>query len=217
MILVILLAWLYTSLGNLPQVDWMLYGVQPVVIAIILQAMIRLGRTAYKNLVTLIAAAIAPVLYFMNFPPLLALICACAGVIVPAANLVKGSNHIVSITELPLFDQGRPFTGSAQPINLATLFLTSLKIGSVLYGSGYVLLAFLQSDFIEGLGLLTEQQLLEAVAVGRFTPGPVFTTATFIGYIVAGLPGAIVAPFGIFLPSLSSSLSATPSSRKSAA
>jgi chromate transporter len=87
------------------------------------------------------------------------------------------------------------------PVSLTTLFLTFLKIGAVLYGSGYVLLAFLRNDLVERLGWLTDKQLLDAVAIGQVTPGPVFTTATFIGYVVAGAPGAALATLGIFLPS----------------
>jgi chromate transporter len=83
---------------------------------------------------------------------------------------------------------------------LTTLFLTMLKIGSVLYGSGYVLFAFLRGDFVSRLGWLTEQQLLDAVAVGQLTPGPLFTSATFVGYLVAGLPGAALATVAIFTP-----------------
>lgn len=88
----------------------------------------------------------------------------------------------------------------ADSMGLSTLFLTFLKIGSVLYGSGYVLLAFLETNFVERFNVLTSQQILDAVAVGQFTPGPVFTTATFIGYLIQGTPGAVLATIGIFLP-----------------
>ena len=87
------------------------------------------------------------------------------------------------------------------PFSLVGLFLIFLKIGSVLYGSGYVLLAFLRADFVERLGWLTDRQLLDAVAIGQFTPGPLFTTATFIGYLLGGVPAALLASIGIFLPS----------------
>ena len=89
----------------------------------------------------------------------------------------------------------------AVPFSLGVLFLTFLKIGAVLYGSGYVLLAFLHADFVERLGWLTEGQLLDAIAIGQVTPGPLFTSATFIGYLLAGIPGALLSTLGIFLPS----------------
>jgi len=91
-------------------------------------------------------------------------------------------------------------TGAAVPFSQTLLFFTFFKIGAVLYGSGYVLLAFVRSEFVERLGWLTDQQLLDAVVVGQFTPGPVFTTATFIGFLVGGFAGAILATIGIFLP-----------------
>jgi chromate transporter len=92
-------------------------------------------------------------------------------------------------------------TIAAQPFGLGTLFFTFLKIGSVLYGSGYVLLAFLRADFVERLGWLTDQQLIDSIAIGQFTPGPLFTTATFIGYLLGGVPASLLASLGIFLPS----------------
>ncbi len=107
-----------------------------------------------------------------------------------ATNLIPGASSLVN-TLLQAND----------PVNLLRLFAIFLKIGSVLYGSGYVLLAFLRNDLVVRTGWLTDQQLLDAVAVGQFTPGPVFTTATFIGYLVAGVPGALLATVGIFLPS----------------
>lgn len=94
-----------------------------------------------------------------------------------------------------------PLAQTFIPISLGTLFLTFLKLGGLLYGSGYVLLAFLRGDFVDSYGWITSQQLLDAVAIGQFTPGPLSTTATFIGYLVADVPGAIVATAGIFLPS----------------
>jgi len=109
-------------------------------------------------------------------------------------------NHVS--TFLPWFGAAAAAPlAQAVPVSLSGLFLIFLKIGAVLYGSGYVLLAFLRNDLVVNLGWLTDQQLLDAVAIGQFTPGPVFTTATFVGFVVAGWPGAILATVGIFLPS----------------
>jgi chromate transporter len=109
----------------------------------------------------------------------------------------------VSLTAIPAFGKLGLLLGTALaavPVSLPRLFLSFLKIGAIVFGSGYVLLAFLRTEFIERLHWLTEKQLIDAVAVGQFTPGPVFTTATFIGYLVAGVPGALLATIGIFLP-----------------
>lgn len=199
MLIVIVIAWLYTIFERTPPAEWMLYGVQPVVIVIILQAMINLGKTAFKNPATISAGIVALVLYLLGYSPILVLI--LASLIVPIVSQAARLKDLFPIILLPSLPHWKIAAETAQPFSLMTLFLTFLKIGSVLYGSGYVLLAFLESDFVHNLGWLTEQQLLEAVAVGQFTPGPVFTTATFIGYIIAGLPGAVVATIGIFLPS----------------
>jgi chromate transporter len=156
-----------------------LYGIKPVIIAVVFQALWGFGRTALKNtLLWIVAVSAAALNYFGANEPVLLL---CAGAIVAA---FRRSKHVLSV----------------DPFSLGMMFLSFLKIGSVLYGSGYVLLAFLRSDFVERLGWLTEAQLLDAVAVGQITPGPVFTTATFIGYTLGGTPAALLATVGIFLP-----------------
>jgi chromate transporter len=160
--LVFTLAWAYVRFGKLPQTQSLLYGVKPVIIAVVLQALWALSQSA------LIARR-------SSSPS--------AAVIVPALSTVGLASAV-----------------GAAGVQLSTLFLVFLKIGSVLFGSGYVLLAFLRADLVERLHWMTEAQLLDAIAVGQVTPGPVFTTATFIGYILAGSSGAVVATIGIFAP-----------------
>jgi chromate transporter len=184
MLLVLTLAALYKRYGGTPSAAAALYGIIPVIIAIVAQALWALGRTAVKS-AWLAAIGVA----------VLAL--ALAGVNVLAL-LLGGGVVMMLLRALPL--DGRA-AAVLEPVSLTTLFFTFLKIGAVLYGSGYVLLAFLRHDFVDRLGWLTDRQLLDAVAVGQFTPGPVFTTATFIGYLLAGLPGALLATLAIFLPS----------------
>lgn len=199
MLMVTLLAWSYTLYGSTPQADWLLYGVKPVVIAIILQALIGLGRKAVKSPRYYVIGLLVVGAYFLGANILLLL--AVGGLIVMLIeNLTSLRSLLRSVLILPplglaLLQQSSP------AFDLRTLFLTFLKIGSVLYGSGYVLLAFLRADFVTRLGWLTDQQLIDAVAIGQITPGPVFTTATFIGYILGGIPGAALATLGIFLPS----------------
>jgi chromate transporter len=194
------LAWSYQQYGSAPQLTWVLYAVKPVVIAIIIKALWFLGKQAIKNPLTGLAAASVLVLNLLGFDSMILLF--TAGLLVM---LIKNFKNLkvtppglrgllpVTLTSIPLV--------VSQAIILPTLFLTFLKIGSVLYGGGYVLLAFLRSDFVIRLGWLTEKQLIDAVAVGQVTPGPLFTTATFIGYVLAGVPGAILSTVGIFLPS----------------
>jgi chromate transporter len=192
-------AWLYVSYGTTPAGEWLLYGVKPVVAAVILQAVWSLGRAVFHvRALPLLAAAV------------FALSLAGAGEIA----LLLGSGALVALIRgggerlrpsrkwaiaLPLGGVG-PALATVTPYSPLTLFLMFLKIGATLYGSGYVLLAFLQQDFIDRLGWLTNRQLLDAVAVGQFTPGPVSSTATFVGFVVGGVPGAILATIGIFLP-----------------
>ena len=201
-VLVTLMAAVYARYGSLPQVAGILYGIKPAVIAIILQALWSLSRTAIKTKLLAVIGVIAVVLNVVGIAPLLVLgiagIAACA----PAW---FNKQRAVMVSAIPSFGRCGLLLGTAvgattAPVSLVRLFLSFLKIGAVVFGSGYVLLAFLRAVFIDHLHWLTEKQLLDAVAVGQFTPGPVFTTATFIGYLVAGIPGAFISTVGIFLP-----------------
>lgn len=194
-----LLAWAYVQYGSTPQGEALLYGIKPVIIAIVLQALIRLGRAAIKGPLLAVIGAAALLLYLLGVNELLLLF--GGGLVMVSAQAIR-QGSVWSGTFLPLLGVGglARLVESA-PVRLDQLFFIFLKVGAVLYGSGYVLLAFLRNDFVLRLGWLTDQQLLDAVAIGQFTPGPVFTTATFIGYILAGVPGAVLATLGIFLPS----------------
>lgn len=193
------LAWLYVQYGKLPEVEGLLRGVKPVVIVIVFQALWGLGRTLLKRTAVIVVAVTGAGLNAFGVRELAVLF---------------GSGAVLALWNLAFRDRGATRFGalfawpglliaSSQAVASVTLngiFWSFAKIGSVLFGSGYVLLAFLRADFVERLGWLTEAQLLDAVAVGQVTPGPTFTSATFIGYVLAGFPGALVATVGIFLP-----------------
>jgi chromate transporter len=194
-------AWAYVQFGKLPETAAILYGVKPIIIAVVLQALLGLGRTAVKTRWLAAIGLAALVLSFLRVNELVVLF--GAGLLTAAVLWVKrykqGGSRVPSfVSPLSLIT----FFAVAQslPFGLWPLFLFFLKVGSVLFGSGYVLLAFLRGDLVERWGWLTNAQLLDAVAVGQVTPGPVFTTATFIGYVLAGPKGAFVATVGIFLP-----------------
>lgn len=196
-------AWAYVRYGSLPEVAGVLYGVKPVIIAIVLQALWSLGRTAIKTKFLAFVAAAAVALTFLRVHELLVLF--GAGVIVGLARISarqirSGHSLLLPISSSPLALFLQASTATAAPFALWPLFLFFLKVGAVLYGSGYVLLAFIRADLVERWHWLTETQLLDAIAVGQVTPGPVFTTATFIGYVLGGTQGALVATVGIFLP-----------------
>jgi chromate transporter len=214
MLIVLAFAWLYVRYGSLPQTTWLLYGIKPVVIAIIAQALWGLGRTVMKSVWPIALAALVFVLYLLGINVLLLLLGGglLFGIVRWLRSRQKGAVLSIGLpfSLIGLAQTARMFTVTepltsitlaAIPISLPILFLAFLKIGAVLYGSGYVLLAFLHTDFVSGLGWLTDRQLLDAISVGQFTPGPVFTTATFIGYLVAGWQGALLATLAIFLPS----------------
>jgi chromate transporter len=198
MLIVLALASVYVAYGQLPQVGAVLYGLKPVIMAIVLQALWQLSKAAIKDMWLALLGIIGLALSFAGVNELVILF--ATGIVVALANWAihaRKKNTTAAIIPLVLFQTAGVSAGSA---TLTGIFLFFLKIGSVLFGSGYVLLAFLRADLVERYGWLTNQQLLDAVAVGQVTPGPVFTTATFIGYVLAGVPGAVVATVGIFLP-----------------
>lgn len=199
------LAWAYVEYGETPAFESVLYGVVPVVVAIIAHALTGLLRTVlgFRKaarprwwLVGLAGAALAA--YFLGVNELAIL--ASGAALAALAYLVRHPPRRHGAGVAALLMAPVSWAGGEQD-RLLTLFLTMLKIGAVLYGSGYVLIAFLRGDFVNRLGWVTEQQLVDAIAVGQVTPGPVFTTATFLGYLVAGPLGAFVATVGIFAPS----------------
>jgi chromate transporter len=198
MLIVLFLAWVYVRFGATPQVEWLLYGIKPVVIAIIAQALWSLGQKAVKGAATAAVAVIVIILYFMGINEI-ALLFGGGLIVMLVMNYRRLRRRMAGIF-IPLSTAGILSYVSIQ-FSLLQLFLTFLKIGAVLYGSGYVLLAFLRADFVVRFGWLTDQQLMDAIAIGQVTPGPVFTTATFIGFVLGGMPGALLATLAIFLPS----------------
>ena len=199
MTLVWILAAIYDRALTLPQIEGLLYGIKPFILLIIVKALWKLATKAVKDLTTAIAAIAVIIAFFVGVNEILLLLLAGIGVMI-IRNLasINGATGITLITVAQADIQ----TSSLKNLSHSwwSVFLFFLKVGSVLYGSGYVLLAFLQRDLVERSQWLTSQQLLDAVAIGQITPGPVFTTATFIGYLLAGNLGAIAATVGIFLP-----------------
>ena len=198
MLIVLGLAWAYVRFGSTPLAGRIFYGILPVVIAIVAQALWNLGRKAVKNWLTGLLGLLVLVLYFLGVNILVLLLAAGLAAML-GQNLSRLKRLPVVGFWLPLAGVGL-LAGSVR-FSLPVLFLNFLKVGATLYGSGYVLLAYLRADFVHGLGWLTDRQLIDAIAIGQVTPGPVFTTATFIGYLLGGVPGALVATAGIFLPS----------------
>ena len=188
-------AWTYTHFGTLPQAAAVLYGVKPVVIAIVAQALWSLARTAVKTRLLAAVGLAATVANFLGANEIALL--AVAGIVVALA----GTGARAFAASAPLVKiAAAPATAIGATFSLGGLFLFFVKVGAVLFGSGYVLLAFLRADLVDRWHWLSEAQLLDAIAVGQITPGPVFTTATFIGYLLGGTRGALVATLGIFLP-----------------
>jgi chromate transporter len=202
---IILVAWAYVKYGSLPQVGWVLYGVKPAVIAIITQAIWSLGRKGFKSPLLIIIGLGVLVLYLFSFNEI-ALLLGGAVLFFLVQNgwklIKKGTSALILapalLSNLPLAS----LATSTLAFNQVNLFLIFLKMGFTLFGSGYVMLAFLNSEFVVNLGWLTHGQVVDAIAVaGQITPGPVFNSAAFVGYLLGGVPSALLAALGIFLPS----------------
>ncbi|MCT7963055.1 chromate efflux transporter [Laspinema sp. D1] len=198
------LAWGYVQFGELPQVYPWLYGIKPAVLAVIFTALWRLGKKAVKSRELLMIAIATGIAVWFGVNEVVALL---LGGLLGAVWLNWRDQPTLSAWLLGLTLSQTPSNVSPvppltiEPVPLWKLGLFFLKVGSVLYGSGYVLIAFLQGQLVDEFGWLTQQQLLDAVAMGQVTPGPLLTTATFIGYVIGGFPGAIVSTLGITLPS----------------
>lgn len=188
-------AWLYKLYGQLPEVQPFVYGIKPAIIAIILGAVYPLAKKSFKSLELAIIGVLVLVCSLLNYNEIYLMF--GAGIIALLLTSFKNGKNTNSFLPLPLLQISNTTFFSATNINL---FLIFLKIGAILYGSGYVLFAFLDTELVS-TGFLSRQQLIDAIAVGQFTPGPVFSSVTFIGYQINGLTGAIVSTIGIFLPS----------------
>lgn len=204
MVIVLALAWAYVRYGSTSQATWLLYGIKPVIIAIVGQALWGLAKVAVRGPLLVAIGVAVLALYLLGFNEI-GLLFGFGSLVMLVQNARRmwtgqvRAGVVVPLLAAPLGVLAQAAVTPA-PFSPLTLFLTFLKIGAVIYGSGYVLLAFLRSDFVHRLGWLTDQQLLDAVAIGQLMPGPVFTTATFVGYLLGGLPGGILATVAIFLP-----------------
>jgi chromate transporter len=188
-------AWLYKQYGQVPEVQAFVYGIKPAIIAIILGAAYPLAKKSLKSLELAVIGVLVLVCSLLKFNEIYLMF--GAGIVALLLTSFKNNKSPISFFPLPLLQISGPTFLSATNLNL---FLIFLKIGAILYGSGYVLFAFLDTELVS-TGLLSRQQLIDAIAVGQFTPGPVFSSVTFIGYQINGFTGAILSTIGIFLPS----------------
>ena len=202
-LIVAAIAWAYVQYGDTPQLDWLMYGIGPVVIAIIVQALVKLGRSAITQIPhALLGTAVLVLALSGTNELLLLMIGAIIGFLMTTGRWVGMTAILTSMAAATqsIYLSAQTVTSEAVPFTLTRLTLFFAKVGSILFGSGYVLLAFLRADLTERWGWLTDQQLIDAVTIGQITPGPVFTTATFIGYVLGGWSGAVLATIAIFIP-----------------
>lgn len=191
------LAWVYVHYGDLPSTTGFLLGMKPALIAVIAQALFAFGKASLKSAPLIALSIVAAVLsFFFAVPPIGILL--GAGVIAVTLRSLQRSETPPSAFALPA---AAAVAVKAAPPALPKVFVAFLKIGAVAFGSGYVLLSFLQDDLVDRTHWLTQRELVDAIAVGQVTPGPFFTTATFVGYVLGRAPGAAIATFAIFLPS----------------
>ncbi|NBD17621.1 MAG: chromate efflux transporter [Cyanobacteria bacterium] len=196
-------AWVYVAFGDLPQIAPLFYGIKPAVLAVILGALWKLGNKAIKSYqLLLIGLGVAVLLLFGINEVIALLIGGFIGMLLLRKVLPKETAEgLIAILSFGTILKAVAATTAKTVPPLWKLGLFFLKVGSILFGSGYVLIAFIEGELVNQNAWLTQQQLLDAIAIGQFTPGPVLSTSTFIGYVIAGIPGAIVATLGIFFPS----------------
>lgn len=195
MVITLALAWSYTRYGTTPAAGWLLYGIKPVIIPLIVMALWGLGRKAITGGLTAVVGILALVLYFLGVNFVIVLL---AGGLAVALGRRLGQGR--ALLPLPLLGMGLPLSAAGSSFSLLALAWTFFKIGALLYGSGYVLFAFMHAELVERHGWLTERALLDAIAAGQMTPGPLSTTATFVGYLLAGVPGAVLATAAFYMP-----------------
>jgi len=199
-------AWIYVAFGSLPAVGWVLYGIKPVVIAVIIQALFRLGKRSFQRILLVIIGVASLILYILGIEEMILLFGGAAVVLMVRGGRKLLERGVVGILVLPslvglIATVVNPVLNTITQFNSTTLFFRSLKIGALLFGAGYVLIALARSEFVVDLGWITNEQLIDAIAVGQALPGPLSKSMTFIGYILGGLPSAAIATVAFFLPS----------------
>jgi chromate transporter len=201
MLTVLIFAWAYVQFGTLPQLEGMLYGIKPVVVAIILSALWGMLKPRLRDYLGLSVAVTVLAAYLLGVGPMILLL--AGGLVMWGIKFFLQSHNLLGLLLIWLAYPFQVLKDSAQEsaFSLARLFWVFLKAGALMFGSGYVLLAFIREDLVLRLGWLTEGQLVDAIAIGQITPGPLSTTATFVGYLLGGIPAAVLATLAMFLPS----------------
>lgn len=200
MVIVLALAWAYVRFGTLPELTGVLYGIKPVVVAILTWALFGMLKPRWRNLPGLGIAIAVLVAYLLGVSPLILLLAGGGAMWLYHLLFSRQGPPLMALTAIPFTLRRVVSLRPLVPFNLWRLFWVFLKAGSLMYGSGYVLLAFIQDDLVNRLGWLSQSQLVDAIAVGQVTPGPLATTATFVGYLTGGVPAALLATLAMFLP-----------------